>query len=104
MKQYIYFFKEEAIGSVKIGLSYDVPKRLEQIQMYSPQRLKFSGHLPGNLAKEKEIHKRFSHLRIHGEWFHLDEELSAFIESTDQTMPSSPPCKTKPKRVRKILS
>jgi hypothetical protein len=37
--------------------------------------------MPGTKETEKELHARFEHLHIRGEWFHADGILLEFIES-----------------------
>ena len=104
MQKYIYFFKEDEMNSVKIGISYNVSERLSQIQMCAPQTISCAGVMPGNLLMESEIHDKFSHLRIHGEWFRLDEELSEFIKNrTCQEMAVIPNRPKKQRRRKRTL-
>lgn len=76
---YVYFIKESAMGSIKIGKSYDVRKRLKAIQACLPQTIEILGVIDGGIAKERQLQKQFIHLKIHGEWFMPGKELLDFI-------------------------
>lgn len=39
---------------------------------YVPQ---LTTHLPGNVAREKELHREFASSRDEGEWYFMNEEL-----------------------------
>lgn len=75
----VYFLHAPDCGLVKIGYSFELWRRVAEIQLLSPARLEILGAMPGGLRKESELHRRFAHLRSHGEWFHLDDELDRFI-------------------------
>jgi uncharacterized protein YeeX (DUF496 family) len=66
---------------VKIGRSKNPEKRLKQLSTGSPYKLEIIKKIRGNENLEREIHDKFSHLRMNGEWFELTDELSEFIES-----------------------
>ena len=51
------------------------------LQSGSWEELVLLGEIPGSLKKEHEIQRRFSHLRIRGEWFHPGQELLDYIQS-----------------------
>ncbi len=75
----VYFIQAVDGGPIKIGWA-EVPKcRLADIQIGNPQQLVIVGILNGGERREREIHTRFRHLRIRGEWFENDDELVAFI-------------------------
>jgi hypothetical protein len=40
---------------------------------------------PGYTAKEKEIHKKFEHLRVKGEWFEYTDEIKQYILELSST-------------------
>lgn len=56
---------------IKIGISFDVPKRLAALQSGSPVELRVIGSWVCGNAKqvEKRMHKRLAAARLHGEWF-----------------------------------
>ena len=77
---YIYFIQESLNGSIKIGLSFNIQKRLFQLQRGLPQELKVIGCLEGDHADEKMLHEKFNNLWIRGEWYKPEKELLQFIE------------------------
>jgi len=70
---YVYFV--EAGGLIKIGWALDPEQRIKSIQHLSPVKLKLLGFTRGSKCKEKSLHYKFAHLRVHGEWFQKSEEL-----------------------------
>jgi hypothetical protein len=74
----IYFIS--GAGLIKIGVTTKVDARLRSLELSSPVELVFLGMYPGTRSDEFALHKRFAHLRRHGEWFNDTEELRAFIE------------------------
>lgn len=60
---------ESGGGLVKIGRSYWVAKRLEDIQRMSPVRLAVLWSTPGDGEMETRLHRAFAARRSHGEWF-----------------------------------
>lgn len=74
--QTIYFVQAGDEGPVKIGTSKFVNERLATLQTHSPYPLRLIGTIEGDEAK---IHARFSHLRLHGEWFRPGDDLLEFI-------------------------
>lgn len=78
-KQYVYFIKARGMGGVKIGVSNSPRTRLWQMQSTAAVTLFLDGQVPGTRKDEGIIHDRFKHLRMYGEWFKLNIELSNFI-------------------------
>jgi len=79
---WVYFVFASHHGPVKIGFSIDPMRRLAEIQRDWPEGLRLVGVVPGGFSEEQRLHKRFSHLRLHGEWFRPDDELTTFIRET----------------------
>lgn len=77
----IYFIKIAETNHVKIGTSKNVKKRLDTIQSASPYKLILLKTIEGGHGLEAELHKKFSHLHVRGEWFNLTEELNNFINN-----------------------
>lgn len=61
-----YFIQCGADGPVKIGFAKDPRRRMHNLQIGSVERLRLVGVA---LDDEASLHRRFSHLRISGEWF-----------------------------------
>lgn len=66
--------------AIKIGTADDPKKRLSMLQVGSPNRLLILAMVPGDSRKERQFHRRFSGLRIRGEWFRATEELIQFAK------------------------
>lgn len=73
----IYFVQSGS--AVKIGFGQSAPKRLSGLQTSSPDKLVLLGHIPGNRHIERFLHWQFRNLRIRGEWFKLEGELTRWI-------------------------
>lgn len=75
----VYLIAADISGLIKIGSAVDPQARLRTLQTGSPEPLRLIDTRPGGEAHERELHRRFSHLRAHGEWFHPDADLIALI-------------------------
>lgn len=73
----VYFIESD--GLIKIGKAIVPQKRLESLQRFTTQKMLLLGSMPQTVATEFEVHKRFAHLRRHGEWFTDCEELRTYI-------------------------
>lgn len=77
---FVYFIKRGVRrGPIKIGFSAKPKKRLAQLQTSHPDQLILLGTVPGTPSLEQEIHQRFKHIRLGGEWFSPTAELTDFI-------------------------
>lgn len=64
------------VGPIKIGWSSGIDTRLAEIQRMCPVQLVLLGIIEeATMAFERELHTRFRHLRLHGEWFEPSVEL-----------------------------
>ena len=75
----IYFLQDET-GPIKAGKSKNMVQRIRDIQTCNPRPIKLLGRTGGYTWTERQIHKKFAHLRIHGEWFRPEKELLNFIK------------------------
>lgn len=82
---FIYFFKAVNLNRVKIGMSRNVHNRLGTMQSASPDQLELIKIIRTNdqYPDDMAVHALFPHLRVHGEWFELTEELQNFINELD---------------------
>lgn len=62
-------------GPIKIGCASDPVARLAQLQTASPYPLSLIGYVPGGEKLERELHQKYAHLRLRGEWFDCTVEL-----------------------------
>src|SRR5262245_24464437 len=95
----IYFLETEDRQFIKIGFSTQWTIRLSQLGPLRPGNfaLKVLGSIPGSIAIERWLHKRFAEERDNGEWFKRSSRLSAFIDSIGMV----PPVVMKEKKPRK---
>lgn len=68
------YFIQRGYGSIKIGVSDDPETRLSHLQTGAEKPLRLIAKFPMSsraeaFAVEKEVHERFAHLRLTGEWF-----------------------------------
>ena len=74
----VYFIRDGDF--IKIGFSaVSALERLGTLQTGNPRELVFLGQIIGTKALESELHCRFSRLRVRGEWFRAESELSEFL-------------------------
>lgn len=82
---YVYFISNK--NSIKIGFTKNDPKkRLKQLQTGSEDQLYLVGYLSGDLSLEKDLHRKFAHLRIrnNGEWFLATDNLIDYINQVNE--------------------
>lgn len=82
--QHIYFIKAKCRPPVvKIGMAtmLGLSDRLRVLRAMSPVELKLLHYCPGGRRDEINLHKKFSHLKHHGEWFYFTYEIEEYIES-----------------------
>lgn len=77
----IYFMHAPGAGLVKIGATSNLNSRLMALQNGSPLPLVLLGCMDGDKAVERGLHKQWSALRAHGEWFQATAELMAYIKT-----------------------
>lgn len=80
-KSKIYFVLCKEAQAIKIGVTNDVKKRFDSLQTANPFKLELLKFIEGKRNQEREIHQKFKHLNINGEWFTYSDELSNFINN-----------------------
>lgn len=81
----VYFLQTDHY--VKIGFSETPQKRISSIQVSLPTKLRVLMIIKGGRKLEKQLHKRFAHLRSNGEWFKINEEIEDYLaEMEDQDL------------------
>ncbi len=78
---FVYFLRSGPSGPIKIGFTGTTPTvRLAALQTGNPEVLAFLGTLQGTREDEQQLHQRFGHLHVQGEWFRPEADLLAFID------------------------
>lgn len=90
----VYFIQCRETQKIKIGHAGDVRGRVRTIQAFSPTELIVIALTAGGREREVELHRRFSQLRSHGEWFYPGYPLLKFIR--DHCRVCSPRFQIKP--------
>lgn len=68
-----YLILDESRNLLKIGLSFDVDKRINQLSRNVGSKLVFISSFPYNI--ESELHRYFHEYRQNGEWFYYSDEI-----------------------------
>ena len=89
-RSHIYFILDRTANAIKIGYSTNVAARLTDLQTSSSTKLELLGSKPGTRQSEFQLHYRFRHSRLSGEWFTVTPELIEYIEA-NTTAPTSAP-------------
>ena len=76
----VYFIQGEITKRIKIGYSDDIKGRIKSLE--GSESLRLIHVIPNATTKtELSLHKKFSHLRVIGEWFEGTQELAHYISS-----------------------
>lgn len=76
----VYFVREEN-GPVKIGWGAKPRRRMAAMQSGNPRRLHLLAYFPATRSVERDLHERFSDLRLSGEWFQPHPALLDYIDT-----------------------
>lgn len=74
----VYFAQGSDSGLVKIGFSRRTWNRLDQISASGSDKLHLLRVCEGGRVAEQWVHRKFSALRCHGEWFKFSQEMMTF--------------------------
>ena len=83
MKSYVYLIYNEnsdISDYVKIGKADDVELRFSRLQIGNPNKLKLAAVIECKNSSEAyrletELHRKYAHLHVRGEWFHWTENI-----------------------------
>ena len=100
----IYFVQAEIGGPVKIGytIAESAGKRVAELQCGCPWPLKLVFTMPGTPQTEAKLHRRFAHLRVHGEWFEPRDDFIAWLRA--RAKPGDPLRLDRPTTISPVLS
>lgn len=77
----VYFVEAGRGGSIKIGWTQDLDRRIAELQTANAKKLYVLGSVAGTLDDESAFHARFAHLRLEAEWFENSSEIRDFLQS-----------------------
>jgi len=101
----IYFIKNQKAEAIKIGYTKNnIRRRLATLQISSPECLELLGVMKGKKKEEKELHAKFKHLSIRGEWFNASEELHRFINENIEVLINAKPPKAKLPKTKTVIT
>lgn len=73
---------------MKIGFTRrDADQRIADLQTGSADPIRLLLEIPGTPVLERELHARFAHHRLKGEWFSLDGDLADYIRTLAESEP-----------------
>lgn len=76
----VYFIQAGLTGPIKIGCTRKkVSGRMAELQAGNHETLRILKEIPGDYNLERELHQKFKHLQIRGEWFQPTTELILFV-------------------------
>jgi hypothetical protein len=82
----VYFILDKKSVAVKIGKSNDISSRLDELKTGNPNPLIVIHHIDCKSEKhsfkvETELHRKYAHLHIQGEWFrYVEDEFKDLID------------------------
>lgn len=82
---YLYFIDSPVDEQIKIGVSVNPYRRIEQLIEQQKKPLYFLGFYPGSYAMENNLHQRFKSYNVlpdrrRSEWYHKVSEIMDFIK------------------------
>jgi len=80
-----YVIHYPSVGVVTIGQAVYYAERVEHVRNMSPVPTEVVCAFLG-LHHEKDLHRRFAHLRTHGEFFTYTPELEAYLSDRDDAI------------------
>lgn len=73
----VYYIACTETNRVKIGFTAGDPMdRLRALRTGAPTHIRLMAMHWGTQKEERKLHKKFDHLRLHGEWFAMAEDLA----------------------------
>lgn len=82
---FIYFIQGQSGGPIKIGYAENVKNRIKTLQTGYFETLIILATYPGGVTQEKQLHERFNHIRLRGEWFKPEPELLELIDKVNKS-------------------
>lgn len=91
---------------IKIGYCCErnLKRRMNALQVGNPQRMTLIKVIEGEKKDERELHDRFAHLRVQGEWFKLNEELRAYLAMAASFPPNLTLAEVERRHILRVLA
>lgn len=82
-KRFVYFISVQGRpqGPIKIGSSFDVMQRFDNLRKAAPDDLQLLGFIEGSHKDEALIHRAFCSQHLHNEWFAHSDGLMSFVHA-----------------------
>jgi hypothetical protein len=78
----VYFIECVGHRLVKIGFTDDLDARVKKLQCGCPYQLRLVGSIWFSKPRlERQLHKKFRHLRVRREWFRFEKPIEDYIEA-----------------------
>lgn len=97
----VYFITAREIGRVKIGHAVNSSRRLWELQTASSCKLRLEAVIPGGRREERELHAKFSSLKVRGEWFSLTPQIEELIAASKTSPAEDDPAPATRRRSKK---
>lgn len=75
----VYFVAAERSRLIKIGFASDIKNRFLSLSRSGPEPLRLVAIMPGTITAERQLHRRYSVERLHGEWFSITPRIVKFV-------------------------
>lgn len=75
----VYVIRAGVGRTVKIGTTKDIKQRVASLQIGNPDTVRCIVTTLGGKSVEAELHERFRHLLVRGEWFRYGPEIREFV-------------------------
>lgn len=99
----IYFIQPTGEPFVKIGYSKSkVSERLKCLQTANHRKLILLASAHGTVAQERGLHFQLRAHRLHGEWFHLTQEVQALADTVKKARRYGGPTVHELKRAHRV--
>lgn len=74
----VYFIEMNEF--IKIGFTTNLDRRMEDLAHGHPYEINLIHHIEGSFNTESDLHRKFKHLHVRGEWFSKAPDLLQYIE------------------------
>lgn len=88
---FVYFAQRtDETREIKIGVTRNVKRRLEQLRTQARGKLELLLHVHGDRVLGRFIHRKFKPLKVFGEWYRPGQEIFEYIDALRSSWTSEP--------------